>query len=111
MSRLNSGNFIEKAKEIHGDKYLYDKIIYINSNKKVEIICPIHGSFWVRPNDHIYKKSGCSKCSYTKRGDALKERLCEENGFKLFRIKYNYTDEDFYNLCVEIQKIIDNGES
>lgn len=43
--------------------------------------------------------------------DALKEKLCEENGFKLFRIKYNYTDEDFYNLCVEIQKIIDNGEN
>ena len=308
MSRLNSEKFIERAKEIHGDKYLYNKVIYVGSKEKVEIICPIHGSFWVTPNHHITNKSGCPACSgcvkktnkqfideaklvhgdkydYSKieyknnrtkvciicpnhgefiqkpeyhlegegcpkcgrikannsisysqdefvkkcskihnnkydyslvkynrssdivtiicpehgefkqkaanhlmgqgcqkcgfksqlflfekltsffknecfsweyrakwlgrqridiciekykiaieydgqqhfypidhfggerefkkrvKYDSLKERLCEENGFKLFRIKYNYTDEDFYNLCVEIQKIIDNGEN
>ena len=63
MSRLNSENFIEKAKEIHGDKYLYDKVIYINNYKKVEIICPKHGPFWVTPNHHITSKSGCPTCS------------------------------------------------
>ncbi len=63
MSRLNSEKFIEMAKEIHGDKYLYNKVIYVGSKEKVEIICPIHGSFWVTPNHHITNKSGCPACS------------------------------------------------
>lgn len=63
MSRLNTEKFIERAKKIHGDKYIYDKVIYINSSKKVEVICPIHGSFWVTPNHHITSKSGCPACS------------------------------------------------
>lgn len=63
MSRLNSENFIERAKEIHGDKYIYDKAIYINNSRKVEVICPIHGSFWVTPSHHITSKSGCPACS------------------------------------------------
>ena len=100
MSRLNSENFIEKAKEIHGDKYLYDKAIYINSNKKVEIICPIHGSFWIRPNDHIHKKSGCSKCSYIKRGldqtltqNDFLDRCIENHGDK-----YDYSKSIYINM-------------
>lgn len=32
-------DFIEKAKEIHGNKYDYSKTEYVNSDTKVEIIC------------------------------------------------------------------------
>ena len=46
MKRLNNfRNFLIKAREAHGDKYSYDKVEYINARTKVEIICPIHGSF------------------------------------------------------------------
>ena len=31
-------------------------------NKYVEVICPIHGSFYVTPNNHL-KDCGCPKCS------------------------------------------------
>ena len=44
--RKTTEQFIKEAKEIHGDKYNYDKVTYINSQTKVEIICPVHGSFW-----------------------------------------------------------------
>lgn len=37
--------------------------------------------------------------------DAKKDELCKQNGFYMFRMKYNYTDEDFYNLCKQIEKI------
>ena len=36
-------NFIDKAKQIHGDKYDYSKVNYVNSKRKVCIICPKHG--------------------------------------------------------------------
>lgn len=38
--------------------------------------------------------------------DALKNQKCKENGFTLFRLKYDYSDDDFYNICVQIQEII-----
>lgn len=59
----NSNEFIEKAKLIHGDKYDYSKVEYIDATTKVCIICPEHGEFWQTPNDHLSKEHGCRKCS------------------------------------------------
>ena len=38
--------FIEEAKQIHGDKYDYSKAIYNGCDEKICIICPEHGEFW-----------------------------------------------------------------
>jgi len=56
--------FVEEAKEIHGDKYDYTKFIYINSHTNGIIICPKHDIFLMRPGCHTNKKNpqGCSKC-------------------------------------------------
>ena len=54
--------FIEKAKEIHVDKYDYSKVNYVNALTKVCIICKDHGEFWQRPVYHIQGR-GCSKCN------------------------------------------------
>lgn len=67
VDSINS--FIEKAKEVHGDKYDYSKSIYVNARIKVCIVCPIHGEFWQEPYVHVGQKCGCPKCSYgQKRG-------------------------------------------
>ncbi len=54
--------FIIQAQKVHGTKFDYSKVVYKNSMKKVEIICPQHGSFFQTPNSHISKKQGCIKC-------------------------------------------------
>ena len=54
--------FIKKAREVHGDKYSYSKVEYVNSATKVCIICPEHGEFWQTPNGHLSGRC-CSKCS------------------------------------------------
>ena len=46
-------NFLEQATKTHGDKYDYSKVVYLNTNIKVEIICPEHGRFLQTPNEHI----------------------------------------------------------
>ena len=53
--------FIQKAIEIHGNKYDYSKIEYINTSTKVCIICPEHGEFWQTPSAHV-SGQGCPKC-------------------------------------------------
>ncbi len=50
---LLSEGFIIKAKEVHGDKYDYSLVEYINNKTKVKIICPIHGEFEQTPTSHI----------------------------------------------------------
>lgn len=59
--KLTTEEFIKKAKEIHGDKYDYSKVKYIDSHTKVCVICPIHGEFWQSPTNHL-SNNGCPKC-------------------------------------------------
>ena len=55
--------FIEKARKVHGNKYNYNKVKYIDVKTKVIIICPIHGEFEQTPDNHINQKSGCPICA------------------------------------------------
>lgn len=59
-------SFLDKAKEIHGNKYDYSKVEYINSSTHIQIVCPIHGAFKQRPSEHLSGK-GCEKCYHESR--------------------------------------------
>jgi len=59
-------DFIEKAKQIHGDKYDYSKVNYINCKTKITIICKEHGEFEQEPGSHI-SGSGCNFCGIESR--------------------------------------------
>ena len=61
MRKLTTEQFITKAKLVHGDKYDYHKVSYINSRTPVIIICSIHGEFKQAPSDHL-GRAGCQKC-------------------------------------------------
>ena len=54
--------FIEKAHEVHKEKYDYSKVKYVNCETKVCIICPEHGEFWQKPVSHT-QGCGCPKCN------------------------------------------------
>ena len=78
--------FINKAIELFGDKYEYSKVEYINGQKNVCVICPIHGEFEVTPNNHLSKKSGCSICGESKLERELASIL-EKQNVKYERLK------------------------
>ena len=60
--KLTTEDFIRKARLVHGNKYDYSKIEYVNIRTKIIIICPEHGEFKQTPNGHLLGK-GCSKCA------------------------------------------------
>lgn len=62
--RMTKEEFIAAAQQIHGDKYLYDEVVYVNSTTPVIIKCRIHASFSKTPKDHLQKGSGCGQCSH-----------------------------------------------
>lgn len=107
----NKNDFIKKSLIIHGNKYDYSNVNYINSYTKIEIICQKHGSFFQKPQDHINAKSGCPKCNFSK-GEMLIYNLLESLNIifehqKIFsELKYkNNLLFDFYlptlNTCIE----------
>lgn len=83
--------FIEKARKIHGDKYDYSKVEYVNSKTKVCIICPIHGEFWQTANDHL-QGYGCPICSKSKKLTTeefiKKAEDIHDNIYDYFKVKY-----------------------
>lgn len=66
---MTTNDFIQKAVSIHGDKYDYSYVNYINAKTKVKIICPIHGLFEQTPNNHLYGKCGCPICAGNRKSD------------------------------------------
>lgn len=69
-------NFIEKAKKVHGNKYDYSKVNYINNDTKIKIICPTHGIFEQAPTNHL-KGHGCPFCKKSK-GENLISNILKE---------------------------------
>jgi hypothetical protein len=59
--KLTTEQFIQKAKSIHGDKYDYSLVKYVNSRTKISIICKKHGKFNQIPKNHLFGK-GCKLC-------------------------------------------------
>ena len=59
--RKGLNNFIIQAKEIHGDKYDYSNVEYINIDTKIQIICNLHGKFEQTPESHL-RGRGCPSC-------------------------------------------------
>lgn len=65
-SKITKEEFIERASKIHNNKFDYSKVGYFdNIRDKITIICPIHGEFQQRVEDHM-KGCGCNKCRCTK---------------------------------------------
>lgn len=61
--KLTTEEFVEKAVAVHGSRYSYSVLAYVNALTKVEIVCDKHGSFWQKPSSHLSKGCGCPKCS------------------------------------------------
>lgn len=63
--RKSFDDFLKDAKYVHGEKYDYSKVDYVDIQTKICIICPEHGEFWQTPASHI-QGSGCPACSGSK---------------------------------------------
>ena len=91
--------FIRRAKEIHGDKYDYSKVVYINCDTPVSIICPEHGEFWQIPYHHLHGDS-CPKCGHRVCGYTTEEWI--ELAKKVHGDKYDYSKANYVNANTKV---------
>lgn len=92
---------VTEFKEVHGDKYNYDKYIFISTKTKGIITCSIHGDFEQSFDKHKYG-NGCPKCG-------KKERKTNEEIISEFKEvhgeKYDYSLMEYKNVDTKIKII------
>lgn len=92
--------FIDMCRDVHGNAYDYSKVEYKNNHTKIEIVCPIHGSFKQKPVDHLRGKSGCPKCGNVRKGLYHKKttQIFIEEASKVHGLKYVYDKVQYTNI-------------
>jgi len=87
---------------IHGNKYDYSNIDYVNTQTKVKIICQYHGEFEQQPNNHLMGK-GCSKCAenfkYSNNEFIKKAEEIHGNKYDYSKTLYNGMYDNIIIIC------------
>ena len=89
-------DFVFRARERHGNKYIYDEKSFTCLTSKINATCKIHGEFEIIPSAHIHKTkaSGCIKCFHESRRRKIDDFVLKAN--IVHNGKYSY-DGVVYN--------------
>jgi hypothetical protein len=109
MRAHTTGSYIAAARKVHGSRYDYSALNYIDSSTKVIIICREHGPFQQMPDKHLHGQK-CRKCSDKERAEA--QALSPDEFITAARKKhknrYKYTNTKYVNSLTNV--IIDCEE-
>jgi ssDNA-binding Zn-finger/Zn-ribbon topoisomerase 1 len=95
---MNNGRFFREAKEIHGDKYDYSKVVEITGiDQFITIICPKHGEFIQQVNCHIKNRHGCPQCGFEYVREKIRLPFAEflKRARKVHGKKYQYEEASY----------------
>ena len=99
---MNTEEFTSKAAKIHGNKYNYDQVNYVNAITKVKIYCNnCKEYFYQRPNNHLYNY-GCRNCKKENPNQSNIEKFIK-NAVKVHGDKYNYEKSKYIGALNKIE--------
>ena len=91
--KQSTEEFIQKAKQQHGEKYDYSKTMYEDRKIKITYKCPKHGLINQLPYTHL--KSGCAKCAGKGlSNDEIIQLMNESNNFRYTYDPLSFTQMD-----------------
>lgn len=95
--------FINEIHSKFGDKYDLSKMVYVNQRTNIEIVCPIHGSFFMTPEHLLKSKIGCQKCAknhhFTNEEYIKKASMVHNNKYDYSKTEYKSADEKICIIC------------
>lgn len=106
--RWTYDDFVRNARRIHGNKYDYSDSVYVTSQTKLIIGCPIHGQFKQTADMHINQKQGCAKCgkiSSSKKQKLTTDKFIEKaiakhgNKYDYSFVKYTFATQPVKIIC------------
>ena len=107
--RLTTEEFITRAREVHGHRYGYSLVKYVNAHTKVTITCPEHGVFEQTPNNHIHGR-GCIQCAVEQKAEQrrltteafiLRAREVHGDHYDYSQVRYQNIDTPVKIICPE----------
>ena len=90
MRAVTPEDFLTSVKAIHGDTYIYDKLLYTKANNHIEVGCKIHGYFNIRASK-FKSGQGCQMCSKEHSQDYKRDTT--ESFIEKAKLRHN----DIYN--------------
>ncbi|GHA31633.1 DUF723 domain-containing protein [Photobacterium aphoticum] len=105
--KLTTKVFIEKAREVHGDKFDYSKIEYVDGKTPITVICLEHGEFRPWPSTFL-RGSGCKKCNVRdakryvieRSKEAFKQKAKLVHGYIYDYSKFDYQRSDLKSVII-----------
>ena len=102
LKKHTNESFIKKARKVHGNKYDYSKVDYVNATTKIKIICPEHGKFEQVAGSHL-SGHGCPECVGLKKhtSDSFIEKSREVHGnvYDYSKVEYLRSHEKVIITC------------
>lgn len=98
---VSTSQFIEKARKVHGDKYDYSRVNYVNNHTPICITCKEHGDFWQIPYSHL-AGNGCPKCNG---GVAFDKDEFIRKANEVHNDFYDYSQVDYKNAITKVKII------
>ena len=95
---LGTEGFIERSREVHGDKYDYSNVSYVNNSTKVEIKCNTCGTIFQQlPSKHL-EGQGCPECARRRTiTTAMAFDTFRELASRIHQSKYDYDKDSYTN--------------
>lgn len=98
--KISQDEFLKKAIAVHGDKYDYSGMKYINMNEKIDIFCKTCGIiFSQQPCLHIRSKGGCPICS---RNRKTQEQFIKD-AIAIYSDRYDYNEVVYVNCHTKVK--------
>jgi hypothetical protein len=99
---LTTEEFIRRATIKHNGKYDYSKAVYVSAKDPIEIICPIHKSFWQAAFSHMSGR-GCIDCAGKRKKTTelfITEAIAIHGSrYDYFLVEYKCNDEPVQIIC------------
>ena len=100
LKNIKANEFVEKAKQRHGDLYDYNLVDYQDAKKVVKIICNrCHKVFYQTPNNHL-RGQGCSYCNGNHKKDL---NYFIEKAKAIHGDRYDYSEVEYKNNRIPVK--------
>lgn len=104
--KITQEEFLNRAKNIHGNLYTYNQAEYLGRNIKLTITCSIHGNFEQAAFAHL-KGQGCPKCGINnaikKQSKGIEQFIKE--AVEIHDNKYDYSKSIYINSKSKVEII------
>ena len=103
--RKTTSQFVEEAQKVHGDKYDYSEVEYVNTHVPVKIRCnECGGVFLQEPSSHL-AGHGCPKCNKKQTQRRVDQTTFIVRAIEVHGNKYDYSKVEYRDMRSKVEII------